>query len=281
MSNEKKELLVKRCPKCNCEVFFKDKNCFKKSCENGVPCQKCRINPFLGKKHSEETKNKIRESLKRAGNKHVTPEYRQKMSSVTSGKNNPMHGRTVYSVWVEKYGVEEADKRRELKRQRASASLSGEKNPFFGKTSSRTSGNGWNGWYKGIFFRSLRELSYILLLEKSNVKWVNGESLRIPYTDPSGAKRTYSPDFIVNDKLIVEIKPKKLQNTPSVLAKTAAIKEYCLKSNMMFKIRDIKIPTINVINKLIDSGFIVLTERTNEKFLNFKLKNNGNKKENN
>lgn len=40
----------------------------------------------------------------------------------------------VYDFWLEKYGKEEADRLRELKRQKASASLSGEGNPMFGRT---------------------------------------------------------------------------------------------------------------------------------------------------
>lgn len=40
----------------------------------------------------------------------------------------------VYDFWLEKYGKDEADRLRELKRQKASASLSGEGNPMYGRT---------------------------------------------------------------------------------------------------------------------------------------------------
>lgn len=38
-----------------------------------------------------------------------------------SGKNNPMYGRSAYDIWVEKYGKEEADKRRIIQNQKISA----------------------------------------------------------------------------------------------------------------------------------------------------------------
>lgn len=40
----------------------------------------------------------------------------------------------VYDFWLEKYGEAEADRLREAKRQKASASLSGEGNPMFGRS---------------------------------------------------------------------------------------------------------------------------------------------------
>jgi hypothetical protein len=33
------------------------------------------------------------------------------MSKVTSGKNNPMYGRSIYDVWLEKFGKEIADQK--------------------------------------------------------------------------------------------------------------------------------------------------------------------------
>lgn len=44
--------------------------------------------------------------------KEYTPEMKEQMSKNNSGKNNPMYGRSSYEVWIEKYGIEEANKRR-------------------------------------------------------------------------------------------------------------------------------------------------------------------------
>ena len=65
-------------------------------------------NPFYGKKHSEETKNKIRDINK---GKKYSKEVNKKKSS--SGKKNPMYGRTVMDIWIEKYGIDEATRRKE------------------------------------------------------------------------------------------------------------------------------------------------------------------------
>jgi hypothetical protein len=85
-------------------------------------CAKCRNkgekNPFYGKKHSDELKNKF--SKERKG-----------ICSV--GEKNPMFKRSVYSVWLQKYGKDEADKRLLSFKNNMSIATSGEKNPFYGK----------------------------------------------------------------------------------------------------------------------------------------------------
>lgn len=85
-------------------------------------------------------------------------EYREKMSSIFKercknleikedlkkrllknrdnfkGKNNPMYGKSVYNIWIEKYGIEEADRRKEECRIKKSNSLkeNAKNNPNFG-----------------------------------------------------------------------------------------------------------------------------------------------------
>ena len=68
---------------------------------------------MYGKHHSEETKMKIRES--NLGKKHrpMSDDEKNKLSVLMSGKNNPMYGKSIYSVWVNKYGIEEANKKYE------------------------------------------------------------------------------------------------------------------------------------------------------------------------
>lgn len=66
-------------------------------------------NPFYGKKHTAESKLKF------------------------SGENHGMHGRSCTDVWVENYGQEVADQLKIDMLSKRSASLSGDKNPMFGK----------------------------------------------------------------------------------------------------------------------------------------------------
>ena len=73
-------------------------------------------NPMYNKQHSEESKKLM--SINRGD---------------TSGENNPMYGKSVYSVWVEKYGKEEAN-RKQLnlsEKRRINATLN---NPMKGKS---------------------------------------------------------------------------------------------------------------------------------------------------
>lgn len=68
---------------------------------------------MYGKHHSEETKIKIRESNRGKKHKPVSDDTKNKLSVLLSGKNNPMYGKSIYSVWVNKYGIEEANKKYE------------------------------------------------------------------------------------------------------------------------------------------------------------------------
>jgi hypothetical protein len=73
-------------------------------------------NPFKGKSHSLAFKNKL--SKERKGKWCI-------------GKNNAMFGKTNYSIWLEKYGKEEADKLESIRQKKFSISISGINNPFF------------------------------------------------------------------------------------------------------------------------------------------------------
>jgi len=87
----------------------------------------------------------------------------------------------------------------------------------------------FKGWYKGWFFRSLKELSYALLCEKNKVEWESAETseFAVPYTDIYGKKRRYYPDFFIDNHIIVEVKPTKHQKGKLVQLKAQAMKEFC------------------------------------------------------
>ena len=67
-------------------------------------------NPMQGKKHSIEAKEKIKEA--HLGKKD-SAETKKKKSLANIGSNNPIYGKGgYYAIWIEKYGVEEADRMR-------------------------------------------------------------------------------------------------------------------------------------------------------------------------
>lgn len=69
-------------------------------------------NGMFGKSHSLESKKKM--SGSKIGS---TPseETREIWSEQRKGNKNPMAGKSAYSIWVEKYGIEEANRRKEEK----------------------------------------------------------------------------------------------------------------------------------------------------------------------
>lgn len=71
-------------------------------------------NPFKGKKHSVE--------------------FKEKLSKDRKGKRLNPHSKSNYQWWLEKYGKEEADKRQLIANEKCREASTGEKNAFYGKT---------------------------------------------------------------------------------------------------------------------------------------------------
>lgn len=88
-------------------------------------CNKCRLkgekNPFYGKIHSKETKEKISK--------------KNKINS--SGKNNGMYGKSLQDVWVKKYGNKATREKQKKLSENLSKACAGEKNGFYNKTHSK------------------------------------------------------------------------------------------------------------------------------------------------
>ncbi len=262
----------KKCTGCGIEQIYGVKGSLTHAIKYNKICQSCRAteranrlevrkanserqkgkrtgkdNPFYGKRHSNETIHRIIECR----NKQIIPK----------GIENKMFGKT----YEELYGNTKAA---ELKNN-LSKRMIGENNPMFGKPSPQGSGNGWSGWYKGWFFRSILELSYMIkVIERYSMKWETGENhkYKIQYTDTYGVCKNYFPDFIINDKYIVEIKPTSLMKTLKVMEKVNAGIEYCSKNNMIYKITNIPSLTTTEFRELVDTNKVKLTNRYSKKY---------------
>jgi len=224
-------------------------------------------NAFYGKHHTEETKEKILKDRDYSYAK--TKDFRKKQSINNSGIKNPMYGKTYYDIWISKYGKIEADKRQKEKIRKNSIASSGKNNPMYGKSTPQGSGNGWSGWYKGWFFRSLRELSYMIKeIEGKNKKWRTAETkdLKIKYVDYKGDERTYVADFLVEEKELIEVKPTKLKKSLTVRAKAKAARKFCKEKGLIYKIKDVKILLEKEIKELHDKKIIKFTDRYEEKY---------------
>lgn len=134
---------------------------------------------------------------------------------------------------IEYYGKEKA---KEISKKH-SISIKGEKNSMYGKPSPQGSGNGWCGWYKNYFFRSILELSFIInYIEKNNYSIKSAEYLKIPYIF-NNTKRNYLPDYIdEQNKILYEIKPYHLIKSKENQAKFASANIWCTNNKYNFKI---------------------------------------------
>jgi hypothetical protein len=150
--------------------------------------------------------------------------------TAVTGRPHPNRGKTYEEI----HGVEKgALLRRKVARF-------GVKNSQFGRPAYTGSGNGWSGWYKDIYFRSLLELSFIVnFLEKNKLKFISAESCKykIPYVDIEGRHRNYFADFII-DNMLIEIKPKLAVTWQINICKFTAAKKWCLEHGFKFKIYD-------------------------------------------
>lgn len=271
--------LIRNCPLCGCELSYSTKNTMKQGEKTKSKCKSCSkkggnnpmygksgmLNPFFGKTHTDDSKSKIIQN--RDYSKYKTDEFRKKLSNLNKGEKNNMYGKSLYSVWLEKYGKEIANKKMSDFKLKQSILNKGEKNSMYGKPSPINSGNGICGWYKGWFFRSLLELSYMLyVIERYNFIWECGENknYKIQY-NIDGVNKNYFPDFIIDGKYVVECKPKRLWDTKINKVKFEYAKKFCEDNGLIFKIRDIPKIKKPELLLLIDSGIIVLTNKWKNK----------------
>lgn len=232
--------------------------------ENNKNRYKGEANPFYGKHHSKETKLKIAETDR---SYTQTSEYKEKISKISKEKG--CGGLAYYKSWVKNLGKEGAKEKEKTRLKKISIATSGPKNKMFGKPAPIGAGNGCGGWYKNWYFRSLRELAYMInVIEAQKLEWLNAENqeLSISYIDENNNQRTYRADFLINNKILIEIKPLKLQQTKrNIIKKDAAIK-FCLENGLEYQQIDIKPINTQELKELIDKNLVKLNKTSQEKF---------------
>ncbi len=177
-----------------------------------------------------------------------------------------VEGRDIMAIWVAKYGTEEAENRRSAWKAKLSETSRGANNPMYGKPTPQGAGNGWKGWYRGQYFRSLREVAFMIDADAKGLIWTPGErkELTIRY-ESNGNPRTYRPDFRIGDTLY-EIKPIKLHATPSVVAKAEAARLFCAERGLTYVLTDIEIKP-DVLRAAYDKGLIRFDRDYEARFL--------------
>lgn len=254
------------CPNCENEITYSTKHTLQRAINKNSICKKCRripeLNPFYGKKHTKGTKKKLSEVDK---SYMKTKEFTK---SVIKGMNGNTNRKPFYDCWVDRYGKEIADSKLKDFRLKQSNNNKGEHNPMFGKPSPQGSGNGWSGWYNGVFFRSRLELSCMVMYDNNNIKYQTMENRKyaIPYTNQEGVERRYYPDLLLDDGTVIEVKPKKLLEIKTNISKFKRAKEiYGNKFKIMTE-EDITVLTTEQIKELRENKQLIFTDRYEEKF---------------
>lgn len=264
-------MLKRVCPKCNSEITYKSIEACKAAEDKRSGCRKCaakdssfleryatkgknagKENAFFGKKHTDEAVLVMSNAAKA-----------RKGISKTGNVKNLIRG-SVYKFWIEKYGEAHANKKLKLLKDKHSVNNSGKRNPMYGKPCPGGSGYGWKGWYKGCFFRSLRELSFMV----ENTGWKSAENIRVSYTY-NGSERTYSPDFILNNRMI-EVKPQRLHGIAIIQAKANAAKEYCQLIGMTYELIDQKIVEFEKLDGLVINKEVIWHDRYKQRYDDYK-----------
>lgn len=297
MTNKENLCISRKCPECGKELFYTNKINCKKAKEKNSYCYSCsalnrnsnkeaitkkntyyrvcrQCNKDISYKtyktwHQANKRNSVCSTCKKKNSKIIgnKKEFKLNHSRMFSGSKNPMFGKTYYERWVEKFGKDAADKL-QFKRNASAKRLTGKDHPMYGKPPSRNTGRGWSGWYHGIYFRSILELSYMIWLDKNKIIWESAENdkFKIEYLDENNISHCYFPDFFINNDTIVECKPKWLHKSKTVQLKAIAAKRFCILNSYKYLLTDVEKLSNSEIKLLHDTGKIVFTDRFEIKF---------------
>lgn len=129
---------------------------------------------------------------------------------------------------------------------------------------------GYCGWYKGWHFRSLKELAFMInCIERFNFKWrsMENKSDAIPYINSEGKSKNYYPDFLLNDKFVIEIKPRTLWESKEVVNKRLAAEEFCKKNNLKYKLIDPEKLSKEEVHSLFLNNIIKFSPKYEQKYI--------------
>lgn len=279
------------CSQCSNEIKYKSISGMNNAIKNNSICKSCSSrnkmigvdysgenNPNYGRKHTEKDLQKMK-------GRKCSPEQVEKMRIFNTGRKGRTYtqeqlerhremcrnrkNRPYMEVWTEKYGEEGA----RIRHEKYLATFKGRPARNFTNNTKTSGPRGWSGYYKGFLFRSFLELSYVInVLEKNNINWCTGEDklYKIPYTFKN-VERNYYPDFIIENKIVVECKSLYGLKSEQVTAKTIAAEIWCLNHGYEYRIltnKDITYLTRKELVNLFKTGEIQLIKGLEEKFIN-------------
>lgn len=110
--------------------------------------------------------------------------------------------------------------------------------------------------------------------------WRSAESLdlRVEYVDIYGKTKKHYADFFVDGKIVVEIKPRRLQKTKTVQLKANAMRAFCDIHNYVYMMVAPRRIPIKDLEELVDNGTIKLTDDSKKKYKGYISRNKRKKK---
>lgn len=231
VSETKKKKVSLSCKKSGCGKWFKDIK-FSKERKNKVSIATSGTNnPFYGRKHTIKTKLKMRKNHANfIGNKNPLVKYLKICSKEQKQKycNSIKEGKEIFKKDKTKF---------KLFKERLSKSII--QAHINGKCKSYGRGHKIGYFYsekmnKKIFYRSSYEFRFLQWCElNKKIKIFDSCNFSIQYEVNKNVKN-YLPDFIINNKIIVEIKPKSMLKFNVTKAKAALL--FCKNNNLYYTV---------------------------------------------
>lgn len=113
----------------------------------------------------------------------------------------------------------------------------------------------------------------INVIERFNINWISAETndYRIEYIKEDDVKSTYCADFILDNKYMIEIKPKAL--IKYVKVKSDAAIRFCNENNLKYKIVTPRKIELEKLIEIYASGYLKFTEKTEAKYIKYLIEN--------
>ena len=231
--------------KSKINVTFKCKICSQKS--------RCKMSKFFNRKHLKNepicSKCILRETVK-------TKEWKRENSEAQIiAQNKPEQIKKNSDAQIERYKDENVIRKcsdnskkmwenPEYRIKLEKIAQDKWKNPEYAKKVIQNSKKSYvNGEYKGLYYDSSYELAFILKLEyeHGDLKSIKRANFYISYKNKNGKSSCYYPDFILDEKFLVEVKGKApwidLENLE---LKNKAGYKWCLENKMKFRLVELK-----------------------------------------
>lgn len=219
VSESIKQKVSKSCKNSGCGKWMKGYKFSDKRKKQYSEMNSGKDNPFYGKKHSDKTRKLMSDNhADFTGKNNPLVKWLNK-----DEKNKEEYSQTMKDAWSdpEKYPMLCKRNSESIKK----AILNGNHNPY---------SNCLHGWFeskkfnKKFYYQSSYEFVFLEFCEKSDkVSSLQNVNFSIPYKDDDGKEHNYFPDFVVNGKIVIEIKPKNMLDYNNNLKKIEYAKKFC------------------------------------------------------